>query len=379
MADNAEVMAGIERKPGRALLGADAEHEGLRGRARRRAPNGPTRSSCSARRARRSASATSTARSPRASSASRRWSPRRTAERHQGARRDLVRARLSVPGRGQRRRGRARGAADEASIGVRPLRRRRHHRRRHAAARCRRALEARAASTIRSTRSAAISTTPTARRWPTSTPASSSASRTFDASVAGLGGCPYAKGATGNVATEDVLFMLRRPGHRHRHRPRQAGRRRGKYIRDVLGRKPSSRAATAHADQAQDGGGARRMCDAETARPLPEGVQRVARALQERAIRMRRVMLDDAARTAQQAADALGIAVGQIAKSIVFRRKSRRRGGARRHLGRPARRREEGRGASVGAARPRRCRLRQGAHRLFDRRRLAGRACHSRR
>ena len=31
----------------------------------------------------------------------------------------------------------------------------------------------------------------------------------FHASVAGLGGCPYAKGATGNVATEDVLYMLR--------------------------------------------------------------------------------------------------------------------------------------------------------------------------
>jgi len=30
----------------------------------------------------------------------------------------------------------------------------------------------------------------------------------FDASVAGLGGCPYARGATGNVATEDVVFML---------------------------------------------------------------------------------------------------------------------------------------------------------------------------
>ncbi len=30
----------------------------------------------------------------------------------------------------------------------------------------------------------------------------------FDSSVAGLGGCPYAKGATGNVATEDVVFML---------------------------------------------------------------------------------------------------------------------------------------------------------------------------
>ena len=31
---------------------------------------------------------------------------------------------------------------------------------------------------------------------------------TFDSSVSGLGGCPYAKGATGNVATEDVLYML---------------------------------------------------------------------------------------------------------------------------------------------------------------------------
>jgi prolyl-tRNA editing enzyme YbaK/EbsC (Cys-tRNA(Pro) deacylase) len=40
------------------------------------------------------------------------------------------------------------------------------------------------------------------------------------------------------------------------------------------------------------------------------------------AIPIRRVMLDDACRTAQQAADALGISVGQIAKSIIFRRKS---------------------------------------------------------
>jgi hydroxymethylglutaryl-CoA lyase len=30
----------------------------------------------------------------------------------------------------------------------------------------------------------------------------------FDTSIAGLGGCPYAKGATGNVATEDVVYML---------------------------------------------------------------------------------------------------------------------------------------------------------------------------
>jgi len=34
----------------------------------------------------------------------------------------------------------------------------------------------------------------------------------FDTSVAGLGGCPYAKGATGNVATEDVLFLLQGMG-----------------------------------------------------------------------------------------------------------------------------------------------------------------------
>ena len=32
--------------------------------------------------------------------------------------------------------------------------------------------------------------------------------RTFDSSVGGLGGCPYSPGATGNVATEDVLYAL---------------------------------------------------------------------------------------------------------------------------------------------------------------------------
>ena len=32
--------------------------------------------------------------------------------------------------------------------------------------------------------------------------------RTFDSAVAGLGGCPYARGATGNVATEDLLYLL---------------------------------------------------------------------------------------------------------------------------------------------------------------------------
>ena len=55
---------------------------------------------------------------------------------------------------------------------------------------------------------------------------------------------------------------------------------------------------------------------------LPEGVQRVARTLREQGHAHAPRMLDNAARTAQQAADALGIALGQIAKSIVFRRKS---------------------------------------------------------
>ena len=32
--------------------------------------------------------------------------------------------------------------------------------------------------------------------------------RTFDSAVAGHGGCPYAEGATGNVATEDVVYLL---------------------------------------------------------------------------------------------------------------------------------------------------------------------------
>jgi isopropylmalate/homocitrate/citramalate synthase len=36
--------------------------------------------------------------------------------------------------------------------------------------------------------------------------------RVIDSSVAGLGGCPYAKGASGNVATEDVVYMLHKDG-----------------------------------------------------------------------------------------------------------------------------------------------------------------------
>jgi hydroxymethylglutaryl-CoA lyase len=67
---------------------------------------------------------------------------------------------------------------------------------------------------------------------------------TFDSSVAGLGGCPYAKGATGNVATEDVVYMLQGMGIDtgiDLDKLIDAG----KYISDFLQRKPNSRAATA--------------------------------------------------------------------------------------------------------------------------------------
>jgi hydroxymethylglutaryl-CoA lyase len=66
----------------------------------------------------------------------------------------------------------------------------------------------------------------------------------FDASVAGLGGCPYAKGATGNVATEDVLFLLRGLGV-ETGIDLDALVDAGTFISGVLGRAPASRAARA--------------------------------------------------------------------------------------------------------------------------------------
>ncbi len=70
----------------------------------------------------------------------------------------------------------------------------------------------------------------------------------FQSSVAGLGGCPYAKGATGNVATEDVVYLLHGMGIAtgiDLDRLVDAGR----YISDFLQRKPNSRAATALLNQ----------------------------------------------------------------------------------------------------------------------------------
>jgi prolyl-tRNA editing enzyme YbaK/EbsC (Cys-tRNA(Pro) deacylase) len=54
--------------------------------------------------------------------------------------------------------------------------------------------------------------------------------------------------------------------------------------------------------------------------PRPEGFQRVAEALQRLGHGSAPLWLEVAARTSQEAADALGVALGQIAKSVVFRR-----------------------------------------------------------
>ncbi len=67
---------------------------------------------------------------------------------------------------------------------------------------------------------------------------------TFDCSVAGLGGCPYAKGATGNVASEDVVYLMQgleiATGV-----DMTRLRRAGQYISDFLQRPPVSRVARA--------------------------------------------------------------------------------------------------------------------------------------
>ena len=77
-----------------------------------------------------------------------------------------------------------------------------------------------------------------------------------DSAIAGLGGCPYAPGASGNVATEDVLYMLRGLGIDtgvDLDKLLDAGA----YITAILGRKNQSKAATAllnRLDQAQRAG-----------------------------------------------------------------------------------------------------------------------------
>lgn len=67
---------------------------------------------------------------------------------------------------------------------------------------------------------------------------------TIDASIAGLGGCPYAQGATGNVATEDVVYLLNGLGIEHGV-DLPALLEASRYISDQLQRDTQSRAARA--------------------------------------------------------------------------------------------------------------------------------------
>ena len=68
--------------------------------------------------------------------------------------------------------------------------------------------------------------------------------RTFDSSVSGLGGCPYAAGASGNVATEDLVNLLHGMGHETGiDLPKLI--RAGIFISSALRRKTSSRVALA--------------------------------------------------------------------------------------------------------------------------------------
>jgi isopropylmalate/homocitrate/citramalate synthase len=67
---------------------------------------------------------------------------------------------------------------------------------------------------------------------------------TADSSVAGLGGCPYAKGASGNVATEDVVYMLDGLGIETGVDLAQVFEA-GRFICAALGREPTSKVAKA--------------------------------------------------------------------------------------------------------------------------------------
>ncbi|MEO0319706.1 MAG: hydroxymethylglutaryl-CoA lyase [Pseudomonadota bacterium] len=70
--------------------------------------------------------------------------------------------------------------------------------------------------------------------------------RVFDSSVAGLGGCPYAPGATGNVATEDCVYMLEKSGLTTGV-DLDALMRVSRWISQTLHRTPQSRVTRAHA------------------------------------------------------------------------------------------------------------------------------------
>ena len=109
---------------------------------------------------------------------------------------------------------------DEVLRWARPLRRAgrarphplRHHR--HGASRAGGAHVRRAAAALRGTCSSpCTSTTRAAWAWPTCWPRCRRGIVRFDGSLGGLGGCPYAPGASGNICTEDAIHMLEAMGY----------------------------------------------------------------------------------------------------------------------------------------------------------------------
>ena len=69
-----------------------------------------------------------------------------------------------------------------------------------------------------------------------------------DSAVAGLGGCPYAKGASGNVATEDVVYLLNGLGINHGVDLKKLALA-GHYICNALGTNSKSKVANAMLEQ----------------------------------------------------------------------------------------------------------------------------------
>ena len=57
----------------------------------------------------------------------------------------------------------------------------------------------------------------------------------LDASAGGIGGCPFAPKATGNIATDDLVYLLDRMGHRHRLRPARRCCRPPAFLGEQLG------------------------------------------------------------------------------------------------------------------------------------------------
>ena len=110
--------------------------------------------------------------------------------------------------------------------------------------------------------------------------------RVVDASVSGLGGCPYARGASGNVATEDVLYLAEGLGIEVEGRPdlsRLVAA--GQWVCDHMGRRNASavalarlgHAAAAAAAQPEDAG-ARAACTIGLSWPAPPGFAEPFRA-----------------------------------------------------------------------------------------------------